>query len=848
MFRNKKFFSAFLILILAVVLAVSACAETTETTEPTVAPTAAPTAAPTTAPTTAPTAVPTAAPTTAPTAAPTAVPTPSPTLAPIPSPTPNPRLKDSALRGGLVISEIMSKNHASLMDEDGKRPDWIELHNTTPEAIDLRGFTVSDDADEDWVIPGGIVVPDGYFLIYADGKDRAGEPPHADFKLSAGETVVLRDADGRLIDCADCICDTADLSQMLEEDGEWAISAYPTPGYENTAEGYDAWQDTLVCNSPLIISEVMTYNTSLFPQNYIDYCDWIELKNVSDADVELSDYYLSDDDDDLTLFHLPQTTLRPGKAVIVLCTDETGKADKGYVQASFALNSDRERIYLSSDDALVDCAFLRDIPYGCSFGRESGKNGWFFFAVPQPVTDKTGGYRRVSRAPTTVCQDGIFNGVTAMNIELSANGDIYYTTDGSLPTVESEKYTRPFDVTRTCVVRAVAVEDGAMVSRPLTLSYILNENHTLPVVSLAADSPYQFTLMYNSKKKDVELPGNIAFYAGDEHFSVPCGIDMHGETSLNLRKKNMGIHFRGAYGQSMLDYDLFGGGVTSFGSLILRAGQDQSNSIIKNELGENLCLAYSDKVLAQRSRYCVLYVNGEYRGIYALMEKMNESHYATHRGVSKDSVTVVKAPVLTDSPFYREIVDFAKRNDLTQKENYDEFCRRMDIDSLIDWIIIEGFTANTDLNPGNARYAKSTEDDGKWRVMLFDLDSIFLSNMNCYKIVLGTTTAQYSSYIRQLIRNPEFKERFLTRAAEVLDGALSDESVLAEIDRLTQEIAPEVPRDFGSCGMDANEWLGSIRTVRSQITDWHWHTSCIRGICEYFGSSTAEYFTKEDTP
>ena len=802
MFRNKKVFSAFFILILSALLCLSAYGEAAE-----------------------------------------------PTPTPSPSPTPNPRLEDSALRGRLVISEIMGKNHASLMDEDGKRPDWIELHNTTSEAIDLSGFGVSDDADGDgWVIPNGTVAPDGYFLIYADGKDRAGEIPHADFKLSAGETVVLRDADGRLIDRADCACDTADLSQMLEEDGKWAVSAYPTPGYENTVKGYDAWQETLVCHSPLIISEVMTYNTSLFRQNYIGYCDWIELKNVSDADVELSDYYLSDDDDDLTLFNLPQTTLKPGKTVIVLCTDKAGKADKGYIQAPFALNSDRERVYLSSADALVDCAFLRDIPYGCSFGRESGKNGWFFFAVPQPGAEKTGGYRRVSRTPTTVCEDGIFNGVSAMIIELSANGDIYYTTDGSLPTVESEKYTRSIDVTKTCVVRAVAVEDGAMVSRPLTLNYILNENHTLPVVSLATDDPEQFSSMYNSRKKDVELPGNIAFYDGDDHFSIPCGIDMHGETSLKLRKKNMGLHFRGVYGQSMLNYDLFGGGVTSFGSLILRAGQDQTYSIIKNELGENLCLAYSDKVLAQRSRYCVLYVNGEYRGIYALMEKMNESHYATHRGVSKDSVTVVKAPVANESAFYREIVDFAKKNDLTKKENYDEFCRRMDIDSLIDWIIIEGFTANTDLNPGNARYAKSTEDDGKWRVMLFDLDSIMNSNMNCFKVVLGTTTAQYSSYIRQLIKNSEFRERFLTRAAEVFDGALSDENVLAEIDRLSEEIASELPRDFGSFGQNMNQWIDAIRALRSQITDWHWHASCIRGICEYFGSSAADYFTKEDTP
>ena len=754
-------------------------------------------------------------------------------------------LGDSPLRGKLVISEIMAKNHVTLSDEDGELPDWIELHNISEEAIELNGWTVSDSADDDgWRIPGGTVEPGGYFLIFADGKDRAGERPHTDFSLSAGETVVLKDADGRAVDSVICTCDTADFSQMLEEGGIWVETAYPTPGEENTAKGYDAWQDTLVCDSPLIISEVMVYNNSLFEQTDLGFCDWIELKNVSDKHIRLSDYYLSDDDDDLALFQLPRTTLNPGKSVIVLCSEEAGNADKGYVKAPFALNSDKERVYLSSGDKIADCVFLHDIPGGCSFGREDGKNGWFYFETPMPEKEKTGGYRRVSRTPTSICEDGIFNGVTAMNIELSGYGDIYYTLDGSLPTPESQKYTRSFDVEKTCVIRAVALEEGAMISRPFTMNYILNEYHTLPVVSLSTDSPYQFRIMYNTKKKDMELPGNIAFYDGENSFSMPCGVDMHGETSLEMRKKNMGIQFRGLYGQSMLEYDLYDGGVTSFGSLLLRAGQDQAGSIIKNELGENLGLSLSDNILSQRSRYCVLYINGEYTGIYALMEKVNESHYATHRGVSKESVTVVKAPAETDSSFYKEIIEFSKSHDLTKKEDYEEFCRRMDIDSLIDWIIIEGYTANTDLNPGNVRYAKSTEDDGKWRLMLFDLDSIMYTNMNCFKIVLGAASAQYATFVKQLIYNPEFRDRFLTRAAKAFQGALSDENVLAEIDRLVSEVEPEVPRDYRQYGLEVEKWENAVKMIREQITEWHWRVSCIRGICDYFGNSAVEYFER----
>ena len=60
-------------------------------------------------------------------------------------------------------------------------------------------------------------------------------------------------------------------------------------------------------------------------------------------------------------------------------------------------------------------------------------------------------------------------------------------------------------------------------------------------------------------------------------------------------------------------------------------------------------------------------------------------------------------------------------NDLSEPENYEEICRRLDVDSLIDWLILEGYFANDDLTFGNVRYCRSTENDGKWRLMFYDL-------------------------------------------------------------------------------------------------------------------------------
>lgn len=747
----------------------------------------------------------------------------------------------SGYAGKLRISELMAKNRSVLMDENGAFPDWIELENVSGEDISLAGFTISDGEDKDgWTFPEVTIGAGGRLLVYADGTDSTENALHTDFSLSKDETVCLNDAQGLRVDTAECTTGAADIALHLNENGEWEKTLYPTPGYPNTADGYDSWQDSLETASPIVISEVVTANFSTLEQRNLGFCDWVELKNVFDSPVELSDYYLSDDDDALRLWRFPEMTLGAGERVTVICDKAEAGADKGFLHADIELDSEKESLYLSTEAGVADYAFLRDIPYNGSFGRMDGENGWFYFSAPQPGQEKSGGCRRVSAMPEADNAGGVFDGVSGVTAGLSAAGRIYYTLDGSLPTEQSEEYTAPVTLESTAVLRAISVEPGALPSRALTLSYIINENHSLPVASLVSDDARKFNGMYAGKRKGIELPGSISFYADDCTFTIPCGIDMHGETSLDQPKKNMGLHFRGAYGSARLSCDIFGGGVTEFSGLVLRAGQDQNNAVIRSELLENLSLQFSDELPTQRSRYCVLYVNGEYRGIYALMEKINAQYYADLKGVDKDSVTILKAPAGRDSEYYAEVVEFAWKNDLREEENYRLFCERLDTDCLIDWMIIEGYSANTDISTGNVRYARSTQDDGKWRFILYDMDATLTHPAVAFGNVLRPTSTSSAVFITPLMENPEFRERFLTRASEVLNTTLSNENVAAEIDRMADEIGPEIARDFALRGRSYEDWQSALRELRRNITERDWRGVCIKAIIEHAQLSADE--------
>lgn len=759
-----------------------------------------------------------------------------------PAPTLSPEERNRGL-GQVVISEFMEKNRATLRDEDGDFSDWIELYNQSGQTVSLSGWTISDEENATgWTLPETSLEPGQRLLLFASGKDRSGQRLHTDFALSGEEGVYLRNEHGTLLAAALCGGCQGDVAMVLGDDGSYEQSLYPTPGYENSRAGYAAFQQSLSCESPLVINEVVVFNRSTLPQMG-EYYDWVELKNISSQPVPLSEYALSDDLADPGKFRLPEQTLQPGELWVVFCTREPSLPGDA-VSTGFGLDDGSEQLYLSDGQGQpLDYVSLRGIPYNASYGRQEGENGWFFFASASPGEANTGGCRSVAEKPESLTRDGVFDEVEGITVTLSAPGSIRYTLDGSAPTADSAEYTGPIHIDKTTFIRAVNLEEGALPSPTLSLSFIINENHSLPVLSLLTDSPGEFDMMYNGRRKDVELPASVSLYDGGEGFTIGCGVSLNGETSLALPKKNMSLRFRGAYGEDTLRYDIYGGGVTEFTNLLLRSGQDFPRAIIRNELCQELCAQATDRVVNQRSEYCVLYINGVYSGIYSLKEKTNEQLYASLAGVSRDSVTVMEANVPLDSEFYREVVEFCRFNDMSLPENYRHFCDIFDVDSLIDWLILEGYCANTDVTSGNVRYCRSTENDGKWRMMFYDLDATFSEPASVYMNLMSQYAGenrQVSSFLVPLMDNEDFKDRFLTRAAELMGSVLTVENVFAETDRLCAIVRPEVARDCARFNRSVEEWEKAVAEMKQLLVDYDWQKLNIDNLCTLFDLDRAQ--------
>jgi hypothetical protein len=144
---------------------------------------------------------------------------------------------------------------------------------------------------------------------------------------------------------------------------------------------------TNAANSPVIISELMAANITTLADDQGEYDDWIELRNVTDQEVELTGRYLSDEPNNPRKWQFPAGTKIPADGYLVVWADEDGKATNG-LHASFKLEKNGEELYLTDTDANFN-AVLDSVIFGVqetdrSYGRTAADADVWAIMDPTP--------------------------------------------------------------------------------------------------------------------------------------------------------------------------------------------------------------------------------------------------------------------------------------------------------------------------------------------------------------------------------------------------------------------------------------------------------------------------------
>ncbi len=728
----------------------------------------------------------------------------------------------------LVISEVLLSS--SGIPYLGKFCDVVEIMNVSSETVSTAGWFLSDGGDPyEYPLPVSELAPGEVLVIICDKRTTG-------FSLSNGEELRLTTPN---FDHAPTVfCAKSENGQSVSRvvsDGNVSYTMLPvTLGYENTADNHlkFLWESQ---RGGLVISEMMSLNKSYIKGPYSTTCDWIELYNAGDADIQLSNFFLTDDEDQICKYPLPQQTLKPGEYVVLLLSEEDHNLASGYHVLPFNLSSSGERLYLSTAEGIVDFVFLPAMSQDMSYGRPGGSATFQVLDKPTPKKSNAD-IAQNSAAPIADVPQGSYDDVEYLDISFTGPGKFYYTTDCTAPDVHSTLYTGPIRITETTVFRVIHVEDGKRPSEVMDLTYLVNENDQLGTVCIVTDpdnlwdyytgiyvkgpgastvSPYKGANFW----KDWEKASTVSlFEPNGEGFYSPCGLKIFGGFSRANAKKSLVCFFRSKYGASDLDYALFGEeGLDSYEAFVLRAGgQDTFAARMRDELVTSIASKFTG-IAVQKYKPVVVYLNGEYFGLHYVREKISTHYVAGNFNCDAEDVTLcVQAGMNSNS--YQSLISYVKKHSLKDKEHYDYVCSKIDVDNYIDYLCTQIWTGNSDL--GNVKFFK-INPDGKWTWILYDTDFAF-SNSNNQTVSALLKPMDNSTYdlrcrrlASKLIQNEEFREKFLTRMAWHINEVWTEENINAQIDAIESAISEDMRKDCKRWGMSYSYWQERVAFLRT---------------------------------
>ncbi len=691
---------------------------------------------------------------------------------------------------GLVISEFMPANDCTIASANGLFADWVELYNEGSAIIDLSQFCLSDKEKDltRFPLPAVNLAPGEYVLIWC-AKDTIGAQGEiwAPFGLSSkGGSLFLSAVTGEVVDSAVYPAADGDRSFIREAGGSFSLTDCPSPNQPNTAAGFKA---ALAAHTPakgLYISEVMPANRTV-ARTSGDYFDWVELCNDASDSIQLSGYYLTDDKDEPTKFALPAKSLKSGGRILIYCSGNVSLGDKDAYHCPFKLNGGEDTLYLyGADGRLLDYLHVYKVPPQGSIGRDSREGRISLYEKPTPGQANKGGTEvaQFSVMPTADKGSGIYEDTESFFVTLSGEGTIYYTTDGSRPTVRSTVYSKPIEIRKSSVLRAAALEEDKCLSDVLTLAYTVNEGHKLPVMNLVI-APADFTGnkgIYSHPNETWQKNACIVYTDEKGTVTHDCGVRISGQHSRTRQQKSFKLVFSDQYG-GRLQYDVFGDSCEqkTFPQLLLRAGLDSKYGIYREPLIQQMAIPYRDTTFVQDSVPCVVYVNGEYYGIYQFMESLCEETLADRLGVREDSITMFKGYLYTNHSYLEiyQLMEYVEKHDMRNPDYYAYAKAHLVFEDLIDWAIFQAYCHNADVS-ANIRYFKSSETDDRWHFVFYDVECGFKVGAS-FDIVM--TTGQTAIFLKALMKNSEFRDMFLKRLQFHCENTFRREQVLALLEQ-----------------------------------------------------------------
>ena len=678
----------------------------------------------------------------------------------------------SRVDGFPVIFTEVSPANASLKDNDGNDPAWVELYNTSDSPVDLKGVGLTNDArmPRRWVFGNATIPAKSHMVVFLSGKNYPDYIPPSDSVNMTSTNCSAQSNSG------------GNVGGM----GQWGGTTGSTGPTVDNLPGQSS-----ICfseNGGISFGSVMRVNaggmgfggsgaTSSFMVNTngsanLTKADQLVLRGTIDKGHKIrlslngtggdwSKNLRGSGEERVFYVRLKENSSKLGNVSGSTFTLETEGSEtttikmtsyiarnRGHEPHTTFKAEDGGQLFLTNDqNAILDSVTYDDVPNGTTWSKSEA--GAWGISDPTPYGNTLGEVfaSQVQSAETSVPASGFYSG--SVSVTLPANTRC--EQGGAEATPNSALVTQTLNITANTVLRCRTYGEGMYPSDEIIRTYVFEQQPSLATLFVTTDplsmfSPDSGLYMKGNGASGMDPQKGANFWSNRElpvyvemfepgspktpAFGVMGDYKITGQYSRAKEKKSFAITMREEYGNKRLKYQLFPDHpeLKKFKAFSVRNfGNNCGNDYVRDRLGTQMTEGLG--VDYQRGRYVVVYYNGQYYGLHDLRERNNEYYYETKYGYDPDDIDLLATTSSgTDeasagsSEDYKAMLSWLQSNELTSDANYQKIADQVDIDNYMNYMQAEMFLNNGDWPHNNMKKWRVASQKGKWRWFMYDVD------------------------------------------------------------------------------------------------------------------------------
>ena len=601
----------------------------------------------------------------------------------------------------------------------------------------------------------------------------------------------------------------------------------------------------------VLINEYSCSNITGINDAYGQKEDWVELYNTTGTAINLTGWYLSDKATNLTKWQIPSGTIAANGFKMAFCTKRNLVNGNEYHPNFNLSQTEGDWIILLNPSLIVVDSFkiVHMTKSNHSVGRTTNGAATFsLFTTPTPNANNSGAVNFYTPTPVFNLQAGFYPASQSITISCpDPSATIRYTLDGSDPLVTSPIYSTPIPITTTKVLRATAFSTN-LPSFTATNSYFINVSHSIPVVSVCSQGVY--TLLQGSQITPV---GSFELFEDNGVFidEGQGDFNKHGNDSWSYPQRGFDFVMRDQYGYNGdLEHVIFPEkSRDNFQRVILKPGASdnypfENGAHIRDAFVHELSIKADLKLDERTWRPCVLYLNGQYWGVYEIREKADDGDYTDYYyNQDKFNLHYLKtwggtwedygAP--NALPDWNNLKNYIATNSMANPTNFNYVDSLLNWESLCDYFMINSYVVNQDWLNWNTAWWRGLNLNGdkkKWRYALWDMDATFGHYINYTGIPDPSANADpcnaenlpnpggqgHTAILEKLIlENPAVEQYYITRYIDLINTNFSCDTMIMLLDSMVNEIGPEMTAHCAKWGGTYSGWQSKVQTLRNFI-------------------------------